>query len=130
MRKSVDESIGEIGLRIKAARRTAGLTQEALAESIGATPQYLSDLERGKVGTSITTLIKICIYTDASADYLLFGESKMDAATESICYRLHHIEDLLENIEKEINQAGGETNVDNTTTEACSDYLAKYASSV
>ena len=73
MRKRVDENIYNIGSNIRTARRRADLTQEQLSESIGVTPQYLSDLERGLVGTSITTLMKICTKLNVSADFILFG---------------------------------------------------------
>ena len=64
-----------IGSHIRTARRRADLTQEQLSESIGVTPQYLSDLERGLVGTSIPTLIKICTKLNVSADFILFGRT-------------------------------------------------------
>lgn len=64
----------EIGKRIKKARESRGLTQERLAEEIDTSIQYISDLERGVVGTSTPTLINICRILDASADYILFGK--------------------------------------------------------
>lgn len=47
--------------------------KEVLAESIGVTSQYLSDLERGLVGTSISILMKICRESHVTTDYVLFG---------------------------------------------------------
>lgn len=76
MRKKGDDSIYTIGSNIRVARKRADLTQEELSESIGVTPQYLSDLERGLVGTSIPTLIKICNRLNVSADFILFGSSR------------------------------------------------------
>lgn len=73
MRKKVDDNMYYIGSHIRTARKQADLTQEQLSESIGVTPQYLSDLERGLVGTSIPTLIKICRSLNVSSDYILFG---------------------------------------------------------
>ena len=64
-----------IGSHIRAARKRADLTQEELSERIGVTPQYLSDLERGLVGTSIPTLIKICDNLNISSDFILFGNT-------------------------------------------------------
>jgi len=64
-----------IGSHIRAARKRADLTQEELSEKIGVTPQYLSDLERGLVGTSVSTLIRICDGLNVSADFILFGGS-------------------------------------------------------
>lgn len=64
----------EIGKRIKKSREGRGLTQERLAEEIDVSIQYISDLERGVVGASTSTLINICRILDASADYILFGK--------------------------------------------------------
>ena len=73
MRKRVDDNMYNIGSHIRTARKRADLTQEALSEKLGVTPQYLSDLERGLVGTSVSTLIKICDKLNVSADFILFG---------------------------------------------------------
>lgn len=35
--------------------------------------QYISDLERGIVGTSIPTMIKLCNTLNVSSDYILLG---------------------------------------------------------
>lgn len=76
MRKKVYENYCAIGKNIKKARIGRNLTQEELAELIDVTPQYLSDLERGVVGTSISTLIRLCQELDISSDLLLFGNSR------------------------------------------------------
>ena len=65
----------QIGGRIRIAREAAGYTQERFAELIDVSVQYTSDLERGVVGTSIPTLIKICEALHVSSDYLLFGRT-------------------------------------------------------
>lgn len=65
----------QIGSRIRTAREKAGYTQERFAELIDVSVQYTSDLERGVVGTSIPTLIRICEALHVSSDYLLFGRS-------------------------------------------------------
>ena len=64
----------QIGDRIKKARESAGLTQEVFAGSIDVSVQYISDLERGKVGASTKTIIKICKTLNISSDYLLMGK--------------------------------------------------------
>ena len=71
----------QIGERIKSARENAKLTQEALAERIEVSPQYVSDAERGVVGVSIATLKKICVTLGCSGDFLLFGEVQDDNLT-------------------------------------------------
>ena len=75
MRKRADDNMYNIGSNIRTARKRADLTQEEMSELIGVTPQYLSDLERGLVGTSIPTLIKICTKLNVSSDFILFGKS-------------------------------------------------------
>lgn len=76
MRKRIDDNVYSIGSNIRTARMRAALTQEEMSERIGVTPQYLSELERGLVGTSIPTLIRICTDLNVSADFILFGNSK------------------------------------------------------
>ncbi len=70
-----DNFKAEMGQRIKISREKTGLTQEKLAEHIGKTTQYISDLERGKVGTALPTFRNICSTLQASSDYLLFGSN-------------------------------------------------------
>lgn len=81
----------DIGHRIKQARRTAKLTQEQLAEAIDVSAQYVSDLERGVVGTSIPTLIKICDNLAVSADYLLRGKDMQDVPPLGLSERLRSL---------------------------------------
>lgn len=72
MREKKDINI-QIGEQIKAAREQARLTQELLAERIGVSPQYVSDLERGVVGISVATLKRLCVALGVSSDQILFG---------------------------------------------------------
>lgn len=63
----------QIGEQIRLAREQAKLTQEQFAERIEVSPQYISDLERGVVGISISTLKRACIVLGTSSDRILFG---------------------------------------------------------
>ena len=63
MRKKGELSMYNIGSNIRTARKRADLTQEELSEKVGVTPQYLSDLERGLVGTSVPTLVRMRLTT-------------------------------------------------------------------
>ena len=65
----------DIGEQIRAAREQAHLTQEQLAERIDVSVQFVSDLERGVVGISLTTLKKTCTVLGVTSDQLLFGTS-------------------------------------------------------
>lgn len=71
-KKEINVQIGE---QIKIARERAKITQECLAERIEVSPQYVSDLERGVVGVSVTTLKRICVALSVSSDQILFGAS-------------------------------------------------------
>lgn len=62
-----------MGKRIQQARKAAHLTQMRFAERIDVSTQYVSDLERGIVGCSVPTLLKICDVLDVSADLILRG---------------------------------------------------------
>ncbi|MBR0147259.1 MAG: helix-turn-helix transcriptional regulator [Eubacterium sp.] len=55
------------------AKEAAGYTQERLAEAIDVSIQYISDLERGLVGASLSTLMSLCTTLHTSSDHLLFG---------------------------------------------------------
>lgn len=63
----------QIGEQVRIAREQSKLTQEALAEKIEVSPQYISDLERGVVGIALTTLKKLCSTLGVSCDQILFG---------------------------------------------------------
>lgn len=70
VKKEINIQIGE---QIKKTREQALLTQEQFAERIDVSPQYVSDLERGVVGVSISTLKRICIVLGVSSNQILFG---------------------------------------------------------
>ncbi len=62
-----------IGHEVKSAREKASLTQEQLSELLDVSTQYISDLERGVVGLSVSTLKNICTVLNVTSDRLLFG---------------------------------------------------------
>ncbi len=55
----VDELKRRLGLTVQAARRRAGLTQEALAALIARTPESVSNIERGRQLPTIETLVDL-----------------------------------------------------------------------
>ena len=62
-----------------------GLTQERLAERLECSPQFISDMERGVVGISLSTLKKLCLTLGVSSDSILFGtesETVLNALTD------------------------------------------------
>lgn len=74
-KKEVNILLGE---QVRLAREGAGLTQEALAERVDVSAQYVSDLERGVVGVSIPTLKRLSVVLGVSCDRLLFGGGEND----------------------------------------------------
>ena len=59
--------------RIAAARKAAGLTQEALGEKLGVSRQAVSKWESGQAVPDLDTVSQLCLALGLSADYLLFG---------------------------------------------------------
>jgi transcriptional regulator with XRE-family HTH domain len=52
--------VGEMGARLRAARKARGLSTGQLAEAAGVTRGFLSQLERGMTSASIATTVRIC----------------------------------------------------------------------
>lgn len=65
-----------VGANIKRERTKAGYTQEKFSEMIGIGTKSLSAIERGTVGVSLTTLLRICKVLSISSNSLLFVNSK------------------------------------------------------
>lgn len=55
-----------LGNNIKEIRKKANYTQDEFSEKLGITPQFLSAVERGISGISLTTAIKICQIANCS----------------------------------------------------------------
>ena len=66
----------EIGQRIRAARQKKGITQEKLAEMVGAGTTHISHIETGNTIPSIKMFIAIVNSLDVSADQLLCDSLK------------------------------------------------------
>ena len=62
-----------IGQRIKKARTNLGLTQEALAEKLQISTNYLSKIETNKEKPNLELLGKICAATNTALSTLLTG---------------------------------------------------------
>lgn len=69
----------EIGGRIKACRKTNGISQEKLAEMINVSPHYIYEIERGIKSMSLETLVNISTVLKISTDYIIFGEQSEDS---------------------------------------------------
>jgi len=70
-----------IGSGARRARKSAGLTQEDVAERIGVSAEFYGRIERGATMPSVPTLAKIAETLNASADELL-GRARHSDRTE------------------------------------------------
>lgn len=63
-----------VGLRLRVARKSAGLSQRQLARKAGLSSWQLSRIERGRVNLYLQTFARLVDALGASASELLFGE--------------------------------------------------------
>lgn len=70
-----------IGKRIREQRLYLGYTREKLAEKIGITPKFCSDIELGQKGMSLQTLCNFSVVLQLSTDYILFGNGTEENAS-------------------------------------------------
>ena len=79
-----------VGANIKREREKAGYTQEKFSEMIGIGTKSLSAIERGTVGVSLTTLLRICkVLSISSGSLLLENTPKNDV--QSLTERLERL---------------------------------------
>lgn len=64
----------EFGKRVRSARKSCGLTQEALADSLNISREFITRIENGKNVCSLELLINIAELLNCSTDYLLLGK--------------------------------------------------------
>ncbi len=84
----------EVGNCIRERRRSLGLTQEQLAEKIDKSWRFMVDLERGKVGMSIETLLRLCaVLKTTPNDLLLFDKTVHDSEWTWVLDALSHAPD-------------------------------------
>lgn len=77
-----------VGANIKREREKAGFTQEQFSELLGIGSKSLSSVERGIVGVSLTTLLKICDTLHLSANVFLYEQSQKNDV-DSIALQLN-----------------------------------------
>ena len=76
-----------VGINIKREREKASFTQDRFSELLGIGSKSLSSIERGVVGVSLATLLKICDILHISANVLLY-EQTQDHDADSIAMQL------------------------------------------
>lgn len=71
----------KLGLNIKKARKSRGLTQENLAELIGCNPSHISNIENNYTKASLNALLSIANALDTSIDRLLLEQYNTQPST-------------------------------------------------
>lgn len=79
-----------VGVNIKREREKAGFTQDQFSELLGIGSKSLSSVERGVVGVSLTTLLRICDILHISANVLLYEPSQKND-TDGITLQLKRL---------------------------------------
>lgn len=73
-----------LGKRISKRREQIKIKQNALAEAIGISNNYLSSIERGKEKPSLEILVRICNALHVTPDYLLMGNMYSNNVPQNI----------------------------------------------
>ena len=79
-----------VGANIKREREKAGFPQDQFSELLGIGSKSLSSIERGVVGVSLTTLLRICDVLHNSANELLYEQAQKNDA-DSITMQLQRL---------------------------------------
>lgn len=66
----------EFGARIKALRKTVGMTQEELADRLILSVDSVSRMENGKIMCMPEHLVHLCEIFGVAADYFYFGQTE------------------------------------------------------
>lgn len=83
----------QIGQRVRQARENAHLSRDVLAEQLNISSLFLSYIECGQKGMSLTTLQNICQILGVSADYLLLGIDNADIHKKNINLMLDSLDE-------------------------------------
>ena len=73
----------ESGKRLKEARKAAGFTQESMSEAVGISHDGYKQIEQGRNGASIDTLVVISEILGTTIDYIVTGRKLIYATDES-----------------------------------------------
>ena len=100
----------DIGIRVREYREKLGYTREQFAEKLNISVTFAAEIELGKKGISIDTLIKICELLSVSADYIIWGRGERGGnpvADLTACLdedEMKHAEDLMRTFVKAISE--------------------------
>ncbi len=89
MKKDLNLQIGE---RVRCARKEVGFSRDELAEMLGISSLFLSYIECGQRGMSLSTLMNLCKILQVSADYILFGSENETGSENDLLQVIKSIE--------------------------------------
>lgn len=97
----------DLGSRIQSLRKKAGLSQEALADTLGISRQALSKWESGASLPTLENLLQLSKVFEITLDELITGESPPPAGdTDSTAVRQETLEALLQHMESGRRKSG------------------------
>ena len=79
----MDELLRAIGNRIRKVRLERNMTQDDLAEALGMSPSFVSNLELGKQSMNVRTLNTIVQRLNVSADWLIGNSTPTSIQVDS-----------------------------------------------
>lgn len=82
MRKPTSDDLRDIGIRVREARKSANFTQETLAEMVGVSKSFVSEIETGQSAANGLTYLKLSRALDIGVHYLLTGEEQESIPTD------------------------------------------------
>ncbi len=100
-----------MGERVREQRELLGYTREELAEKLDISVTFAANIELGKKGMSIDTLIKICELLSVSADYIIWGKGErpentiLDVTSELDEADVGYAEDIMKTFVKAVSDA-------------------------
>lgn len=83
----------EIGERIREIRKAKNFTREQLATKSELSSKFIYEVENGKKGLSVDSLMKIAKALSCSCDYILMEESTGELRYESVTHMLAGLDD-------------------------------------
>ena len=86
----IDKLLQEIGDRVRQARLAKRMSQMDLAESVGMSVSFISNIEVGKQSMNIRALIAISDVLNVSADWLLRSSTESDVTIDEILKELEN----------------------------------------
>lgn len=87
-KKDKKQWLAQVGTRVWNRRVELGMSREKLAERLGITSQYISDIEQGKKCMSMAIFVELSQVLGVGLDYLAHGTLPEDPAVDRLTRHL------------------------------------------